>query len=170
MAVPSFPSQTDAHRNGQTTQSATTQPNVNPQPLQRVTTGTVVAKKETTGAKLKKLFAPPDIKAIALSALEHTIIPIAKKAIAVKHKIDVPLAKEFVNGLYGISTLQFPNHEGEPDPGAIESTGDENVKDESRYIFVTVSTDHVSPQFMPEIAKLIAILTDTDRDIHVNVI
>lgn len=70
----------------------------------------------------------------------------------------------------GISTLQFSDRKGDPDPRAIESTGDENVKDESRDIFVTVSTDHVSPQFMPEVAKLIAILTDTDRDIHVNII
>lgn len=64
---------------------------------------------------------------------------------AVKHKIDVPFAKEFVNGLYGISTLQFSDRKGDPDPRAIESTGDENMKDESRDIFVTVSTDHVSP-------------------------
>lgn len=89
---------------------------------------------------------------------------------AVKHKIDVPFAKEFLNGLYGTSMLQFSDCKGEPDPRAIESTGDENVKDESRDIFVTVSTDHVSPQFMPEVAKLIAILTDTDRDIRVNII
>lgn len=89
---------------------------------------------------------------------------------AVKHKIDVPFAKEFVNGLYGISTLQFSDRKGDPDPRAVESTGDENVKDESRDIFVTVSTDHVSPKFMPEVAKLISILTDTDRDIHVNII
>lgn len=89
---------------------------------------------------------------------------------AVKHKIDVPFTKEFANGLYGISTLQFSDRKGDPDPRAIESTGDENVKDESRDIFVTVSTDHVSPQLMPEVAKLIAILTDTDRDIHVNII
>lgn len=89
---------------------------------------------------------------------------------AVKHKVDVPFAKEFVNGLYGISMLQFPNHEGEPDPRAIESTGNENMKDESRDIFVTVRSDHVSPQTMHEIAKLIAVLSDTDRDIHVNII
>lgn len=89
---------------------------------------------------------------------------------AAKHKIDVPFAKEFVNGLYGISSLQFSDHKGEPDPQAIESTGDENVKDESRDIFITVSTDHVSPQSMHEIAKLVAILSETDRDIHVSVI
>ena len=53
---------------------------------------------------------------------------------------------------------------------AIESTGDENVKDESRDIFVTVNSDHVSPQTMHEIAKLIAVLSDTGRDIHVNII
>lgn len=89
---------------------------------------------------------------------------------AVKHKIDNPFAKEFVNGLYGVSTLQFSDLKGEPDPRAIESTGDENVKDESRDIFVTVSTDHVSPQTMHEVAKLIAVLSDTGRDIHVNII
>ena len=89
---------------------------------------------------------------------------------AVKHKIDVPFAKEFVNGLYGISTFQFSDRKGDPDPRAIESTGDENVKDNSRDIFVTINSDHTSPQTLHEIAKLIAILTDTDRDIHVNVI
>ena len=89
---------------------------------------------------------------------------------AVKHKIDVPFAKEFVNGLYGTSMLQFSDRNGDPDYGAIDSTGDENVKDESRDIFVTVNSDHVSPQTMHEIAKLIAVLSDTDRDIHVNVI
>ena len=89
---------------------------------------------------------------------------------AVKHKIDVPFAKEFVNGLYGTSVLQFSDRKGDPDPRDIESTGDENVKDESRDIFVTVSTDNVSPQAMHEVAKLIAVLSDTDRDIHVNII
>lgn len=106
MAVPSFPSQTDAHRNGQIAQSAAVQPNVNPQPLQRVTTGTVVAKKETTGAKLRKLFAPPDIKTIAMSALEHTIIPIAKKAIA-------DMARSMIDSFqYGVNA---------PRPGAVYS-------------------------------------------------
>lgn len=89
---------------------------------------------------------------------------------AVKHKIDVPFAKEFVNGLYGTSMLQFSDRKGDPDSGAIDSTGDKNVKDESRDIFVTVNSDHVSPQTMHEIAKLIAVLSDTDRDIHINVI
>lgn len=46
----------------------------------------------------------------------------------------------------------------------------ENVKDDSRDIFVTVNSDRVSPQTMHEIAKLIAVLSDTDRDIHLNVI
>lgn len=89
---------------------------------------------------------------------------------AVKHKIDIPFAKEFVNGLYGTSMLQFSDHKGEPDPRAIESTGDENVKDDSRDIFVTINSDHVSPETMHEVAKLIAVLSDTDRDIHVNII
>lgn len=89
---------------------------------------------------------------------------------AVEHKFEIPFAKEFVNGLYGTSVLQFSDLKEEPDPRAIESTGDENVKDESRDIFVTVSTDHVSPQSMHEIAKLNAVLSDTDRDIHVNII
>lgn len=43
---------------------------------------------------------------------------------AVKHKIDVPCAKEFVNGLYGTSMLQFSGHEGESDPSSVESTGE----------------------------------------------
>lgn len=43
---------------------------------------------------------------------------------AVKHKIDIPFAKEFLNGLYGTSVLQFSDHKGEPDPRAIESTGE----------------------------------------------
>ena len=87
---------------------------------------------------------------------------------AVKHKIDVPFAKEFINVLYGTSVLQFYDRKG--DPRAIDSTGDENVKDESRDIFVTVNSDHVNPQAMHEVAKLIAVLSDTDRDIHVNII
>lgn len=104
---------------------------------------------------------------------------------AVKHKFDNPFAKEFVNGLYGVSTLQFSGNKGEPDPRDVDNTctennGEpdpaghnaisENVKDDSRDIFVTVNSDHVSPQTMHEIAKLISVLSDTDRDIHVNVI
>lgn len=104
---------------------------------------------------------------------------------AVKHKLDNPFAKEFVNGLYGIGTLRFSDHEGEPDPRDVDSTctenngepdpaghnaSSENVKDDSRDIFVTVNSDHVSPQTMHEITKLIAVLSDTDRDIHLNVI
>jgi hypothetical protein len=89
---------------------------------------------------------------------------------AVKHKIEVPFAKEFVNGLYGVSSLQFSDRKGDPDPRDVDNSGDENVKDDSRDIFVTVNSDHVSPQTMNEIAKLIAVLSDTDRDIHVNVI
>lgn len=110
-------------------------------------------------------------------ALEHTIILIAKRAIADKER--------FVNGLYGVSTLQFSGNKGELDPRDVDNTctennGEpdpadhnaisENVKDESRDIFVTVSTDNVSPHFMSEVAKLIAVLSDTDRDIHVNII
>lgn len=89
---------------------------------------------------------------------------------AVKHKIDVPFAKEFVNGLYGTSMLQFSDHKGEPDPMVHDAAGAENVKDETRDIFVTVNSDHVNPQAMHEVAKLIAVLSDTDRDIHVNII
>ena len=89
---------------------------------------------------------------------------------AVEHKMDIPFAKEFANVLYGTSMLQFSDLKGEPDPRAVESTGAENVKDESRDIFVTVNSDHVSPQTMHEIAELIAVLSDTDRDIHVNII
>lgn len=89
---------------------------------------------------------------------------------AVKHKMDVPFAKEFVNGLYGTSMLQFSDRKGDPDPGAIDSTGDENVKGESRDIFVTINSDHVSPKTMHEVAKLIAVLSDIDRDIHVNIL
>lgn len=89
---------------------------------------------------------------------------------AVKHKMDIPFAKEFANGLYGTNMLQFSDLKGEPDPRAVESTGDENVKDETRDIFVTVNSDHVNPQTMHEVAKLIAVLSDTDRDIHVNII
>lgn len=89
---------------------------------------------------------------------------------AVKHKIDNPFSKEYLNGLYGISTLQFSDHKGEPDPREIDNSGNENVKDDSRDIFVTVNSDHVSPQIMHEIAKMNVILSDTDRDIHVNII
>lgn len=104
---------------------------------------------------------------------------------AVEHKMDIPFAKEFANGLYGVSTLPFSGNKGEPDPRDVENTctennGEpdtyghnaisENVKDDSRDIFVTVNSDHVSPQIMHEIAKLIAVLSDTGRDIHVNII
>lgn len=104
---------------------------------------------------------------------------------AVKHKIDIPFAKEFVNGLYGVSMLQFSGNKGEPDPRDVDNictdnNGEpdpaghnaisENVKDDSRDIFVTVNSDHVSPQTMHEIAKLITVLSDTGRDIHVNII
>lgn len=88
---------------------------------------------------------------------------------AVKHKIDVPFAKEFVNGLYGTNMLQFSDHKGEPDPAGHNAIS-ENVKDDSRDIFVTVNSDHANPQAMHEVAKLIAVLSDTDRDIHVNII
>lgn len=89
---------------------------------------------------------------------------------AVKHKIDVPFAKEFANGLYGTSMLQFSDLKGEPDPRGHDAASAENVKDESRDIFVAINSDHVSPQIMHEVAKLIAELSDTDRDIHVNII
>ena len=100
----------------------------------------------------------------AIDALNHAV------RYAVKHKIEVPFAKEFLNGLYGTSMLQFSDRKGEPDPRDIDNTGDENTEDDSRDIFITVSTDHVSPQSMHEIAKLIAVLSDTDRDIHVNIV
>ena len=104
---------------------------------------------------------------------------------AVKHKIDIPFAKEFINGLYGVSALQFSGNKGEHDPRDVDNTctennGEpdpaghnaisENVKDDSRDIFVTVYSDHVSPKTMHEIAKLIAVLSDTGRDIHVNIV
>lgn len=89
---------------------------------------------------------------------------------AVKHKIDIPFAKEFVNGLYGVSMLQFSGNKGEPDPRDVDNTCTDNVKDEPRDIFVTVHSDHASPQIMHEVAKLITVLSDTDRDIHVNII
>lgn len=89
---------------------------------------------------------------------------------AVEHKFEIPFAKEFVNGLYGTSMLQFSNHEGEPDPRGHDAASAENVKDESRDIFVTINSDHVSPETLHEVAKLIAELSDTDRDIHVNII
>ena len=89
---------------------------------------------------------------------------------AVEHKMKIPFAKEFANGLYGTGGLQFSGHKGEPDPRDVDSIGSENVKDDSRDIFVTIYSDHVSPQTMHEITKLIAVLSDTDRDIHVNII
>ena len=88
---------------------------------------------------------------------------------AVKHKIDNPFATELVNGLYGVNSLLGIENNGEPDPAG-HNASSENVKDDSRDIFVTVNSDHVSPQTMHEIAKLIAVLSDTDRDIHLNVI
>jgi hypothetical protein len=89
---------------------------------------------------------------------------------AVKHKIEVPFAKEFLNGLYGVSSLQFSDRKGDPDPRAVDNSGDENAEDETRDIYITVNSDHANPQFMHEVAKMIAVLSDTDRDIHVNVI
>lgn len=89
---------------------------------------------------------------------------------AVEHKLENPFAKEYTNGLYGISTLQFSDHKGEPDPRGVEAAVAENVNVASRDIFVTINSDHVNTQVMHEIAKLIAVLSDTDRDIHVNII
>lgn len=85
-------------------------------------------------------------------------------------KKDVPFAKELLNGLYGVNSLRGAEHRGEPDPRGHDAVGSENVKDESRDIFITVNSDHVSPETMHEIAKLIAELSGTDRDIHVNII
>ena len=85
-------------------------------------------------------------------------------------KKDVPFVKELLNSLYSANSLRGTERRGDPDPRAVDSIGSENVKDESRDIFVTVNSDHVSPQIMHEIAKLIAELSDTDRDIHVNII
>lgn len=89
---------------------------------------------------------------------------------AVKHKIDVPFAKEFVNGLYGTSMLQFSDRKVDPDPRAVDNASSENVKDDSRDIFITVNSDHISSETMHGVAKLIAVLSDTDRDIHANII
>lgn len=85
-------------------------------------------------------------------------------------KNDAPFVKELLNILYGVNSLQGTESSGEPDPQGHDATSSENVKDEPRDIFVTVNSDHVSPQAMHEIAKLIAILSDTDRDIHMNII
>lgn len=85
-------------------------------------------------------------------------------------KKDVPFVKEFLNGLYGVNSLQGIESIGEPDPRGVEAAGAENVNVASRDIFVTINSDHVSPQGMHEITKLIAVLSDTDRDIHVNII
>lgn len=107
MAVPQFPSQTDASRNMQASLQTAAKAATNPAQLHCVTTGTVVARKETTASKLRKLFAPPDIKTIALSALEHTIIPIAKKAIA-------DMARSMIDSFqYGVNA---------PRPGAVYGT------------------------------------------------
>lgn len=84
-------------------------------------------------------------------------------------KKEYPFVKELLNGLYGVNYLRGTENNGEPDPAGHNAIS-ENVKDDSRDIFVTVNSDHVSPQTMHEIAKLIAVLSDTDRDIHVNVV
>lgn len=55
----------------------------------------------------------------AIDALNHAV------RYAVKHKTEVPFAKEFLNGLYGINSLQFSDYKGDPDPRAIESTGEQ---------------------------------------------
>lgn len=83
---------------------------------------------------------------------------------------DVPFVKELLNGLYGVNSLRVTEHRGDPDPRAHDAASSENVKDESRDIFITVNSDHVSPQTIHEVAKLIVVLSDTDRDIHVNII
>lgn len=85
-------------------------------------------------------------------------------------KKDVPFVKEFINGLYGVNSLRGTDNNGKPDPAGHDAASAENVKDETRDIFVTVNSDHVNHQAMHEVAKLIAVLSDTDRDIHVNII
>lgn len=84
-------------------------------------------------------------------------------------KKDAPFVKELLNGLYGVNSLRGTENNGEPDPAG-RNVSSENVKDDPRDIFVTVNSDHVSPQTMHEIAKLITVLSDTNRDIHVNII
>ena len=117
-------------------------------------------------------YVPPDMRVNGCERERLDAIDALSYAVryAVKHKIDIPFAKEFVNGLYGVSTLQFPDHEGEPDPRDVDNTCADNVKDEPRDIFVTVHSDHANPQIMHEVAKLITVLSDTDRDIHVSII
>lgn len=100
----------------------------------------------------------------AIDALNHAV------RYAIQHKVDIPFAKEFVNGLYGTSMLQFSGHEGEPDPRGVEAAVTENVNVASHDIFVTINSDNVNPEIMHEVAKMIVVLSDTDRDIHVNII
>ena len=88
---------------------------------------------------------------------------------AAEQKLENPFVKEVLNGLYGVNYLRGTENNGEPDPAGHNAIS-ENVKDDSRDIFVTVNSDHVNPQAMHEVAKLIAVLSDTDRDIHVNII
>ena len=88
---------------------------------------------------------------------------------AVEQKLENPFVKEVLNGLYGVNYLRGTDNNGEHDPAGHNAIS-ENVKDDSRDIFVTVNSDHVSPETMHEVVKLIAVLSDTDRDIHVNII
>lgn len=104
--------------------------------------------------------------------LEHPEVVLGAETVIRKLmevKKDVPFVKELLNGLYGVNSMRGTENNGEPDPAGHNAIS-ENVKDESRDIFVTVNSDHVSPQTMHEIAKLIAVLSDTGRDIHVNII
>lgn len=88
---------------------------------------------------------------------------------AVEQKLENPFVKEVLNGLYGVNYLLGTENNGEPDPAGHNAIS-ENVKDDSRDIFVTVNSDHANPQAMRVVTKLIAVLSDTDRDIHVNII
>lgn len=85
-------------------------------------------------------------------------------------KKDVPFVKELLNSLYVVNSLRGAEHRGEPDPRAHDATSSENVKDDSRDIFITVNSDHVNTETMHDIAKMVVVLSDTDRDIHVNII
>lgn len=133
----------------------------------------------TTCADMKELLAPrpagyipDDMRGNRCEKERLDAIDALNSAVryAVKHKIEVPFAKEFLNGLYGINSLQFSDSKGDPDPRDVINDSAENAKDEPRDIFITISSDTVSPQAVHEIAKLIAVLSDTDRDIHVNII
>lgn len=86
---------------------------------------------------------------------------------------DGPGFKNALDGIYGtapdVASIDFEQMYPKK-LGNVEAAVTENVNVASHDIFVTINSDHVSPQVMHEIAKLIAVLSDTDRDIHVNII